>query len=187
LTETAVPDANVTQPRGFLPADFLLDGDRVSGQVNIRARSLFEQLDDATSSFLEVRDAYLSPILHPSELTAGYPAITLRKTGIHLVVLARLEDGLSRRQAYSGYLGNVPHAVLLITSRYHVQGRIILPQKMPLQAVLATDAARFVTVADATASLVQNAEVHFSGGAILVNTGHVIAFCETSEVKGPAK
>ncbi len=181
MTEITPKDQEIAQPRGLLTAEFLLESDRVSGQVNVRARPLIDQLDDATTSFLELKDVYLSPITHPSELSQSFPAITLRKAGIHLAVLARFEDGLSRHQAYGSYLGNVPHDVLLVTSRYQVRGRVVLPPKMQLQAVIAAEAARFLLVSEATAILTDHPEISFTGGAILVNMGQVIAFCETDE------
>lgn len=184
MTDATSKDQEITQPRGLLTADFLLESDRISGQINVRTRPLIDQLDDITSSFIELRDVYISPITRPSELSASFPTVTLRKMGIHLAVLARIEDGLSRRQAYGSYLGNIPHDVLLITPRYHIQGRVILAPKTQLQMVIAAEAVRFLMVSEATATLADHPDITFTGGAILVNTEHVIAF---AEVEGPAK
>lgn len=181
MTDITSKDQEIAQPRGLLTADFLLESDRVSGQVNVRARPLADQLDDATTSFLELEDVYLSPITHPSELSQSFAAATLRKSGIHLAVLARFEDGLSRHKAYGSYLGNIPHDVLLITSRYQVRGRVVLPPKTQLQTVIAAEATRFLLVSEATATLTDHPEISFSGGAMLVNIDQVIAFCEIDE------
>lgn len=181
MTDITPKDQEIAQPRGLLTADFLLESDRISGQVNVRARPLIDQLDDTTSSFLDLEDVYLSPITRPSELNQGFPAATLRKTAIHAAVLTRFEDGLSRHQAYGSYLGNIPHDVLLITSRYQVRGRVLLPPKMQLQTVIVAGTTRFLLVSEATVTLTEHPEISFAGGAILVNMEQVTAFCEINE------
>jgi hypothetical protein len=49
---------------------------------------------------------------------------------------------------------------------------------MQLQTVIA-DAASFLMVSEATATLIDHPDITFSGGAILVNTEHIIAFNDT--------
>ena len=167
---------------GILTADFLTERDRLSGQVGVRSRPLVDQLNDATTSFLELKHVYISPINRPSEIGASYPVVTVRKTGLHLVIVPRFEDGLSRRQTYGSYLGNVPRDVFLVSSRYHIQGQVVLPAKAQLQTFLAAEAEHFLPVFEATATAIENPQITFTGGAILVNVEHVAAFCLAEEV-----
>lgn len=185
MPENNAPNQEISPPRGVLTADFLTASDRISGQVTVRTRPLADQLNDATTSFLELENVYISPINRPSEIGASYPAATLRKPGIHLAIVARAEDGLSRQQTYGSYLGTVSRDVFLASSRYYIRGRVNLPANAQLRTFMTAEAEHFLQVFEATVVAVDDPQIAFSGGAALVNTEHIAAFCLVEEAVTP--
>ncbi len=171
----------VVRRRGWVTADFFTHDYRISGQVDVRHRPLADQLNDRTTSYLDVEGVYISPIDRPGEITASYPISSLLKDNITMVVLARQEDGLSKKQTYGSYFGTYLREVFLTIPGFEVRGLLQMSGKLDLRAVLAIGTDRFIPILDGTIFATLNPKIQFTGGIILVNKDVIGAICIPEE------
>lgn len=158
-------------------ADFFTHSYRVSGRVNVRSRRLADQLEDRTTSFLQLEDAYVSSLERPADIVASHTFSILRKEKIVAVVVAREEDGLSSRYSYGSYRGGHLQEAVLIIPAFEVQGHLRLPGKRDLRSVL-TEGNQFVPMLDGRMTLSAHPDTEFTGGLVLINRAHVEAMWE---------
>lgn len=164
----------------WLVVDFFTHSYRVSGSVDVRHRKLTDQLEDHTTAFLQLEDAYISNIEHPADIVASHASSVLRKDKITAAVVAREEDGLPRKYTYGSYLGAYLPQVFLVVPSFEVQGVLRLSGKQDLRAVL-TGTGRFIPILDGQMSSSVRPDVSFAGEVILVNKAHVEAFWAEEE------
>ncbi|MGD2145062.1 MAG: hypothetical protein PVH41_00035 [Anaerolineae bacterium] len=157
-----------------LMVDFFTRYHRISGSVDVRSRRLADQLEDRTTDFIELEDAYVSRVEYPGDIIASQAVSVLRKETILVAVVAREEDGLTTSQSYGSYLGPHFQTAFLIVSDFEVQGYLRLWGKRHLRSVL-TSGKMFVTVQDGTMRYSGHPEVEFTGAIILVNRTRVEA------------
>nr|HID14137.1 hypothetical protein [Anaerolineae bacterium] len=160
----------------WLVADFFTHSYRISGRVNVRHRKLADQLNDHTTAFLQLEDAYISNIEHPADITASHASSILRKNNITAVVVARQEDGLPREHTYGSYFGTYLRKVFVTVPSFEIEGYLRLSGKLDLRTVLTTGTDDFVSILDGQMRLSVCPDVTFTGGAILVNKDHIGAF-----------
>ena len=160
----------------WLVADFFTHSYRISGRVNVRHRKLADQLNDHTTSFLQLEDTYISNIRHPADISANYTTSILRKQNVTAVAVARQEDGLLREHTYGSYLGTYLRKVFLIIPAFEIEGYLRLSGKLDLRTVLTVGTDRFVSVLDGQMKSSLSPDVVFTGGAILVNRDHIGIF-----------
>lgn len=165
---------------GKLTADFFTQSYRISGGIDIRSRKLADQLDDRTSSFLRLEDVYISNTERPGDIVASHAEAVIRKEKIVAAVVAREENGLSRKYAYGSYLGSQVAKVFLIVSSFQIRGYLRLPGKADLRAAL-TSADAYIPLIDGEMKLSARPEIAFAGGIILVNRAQVEALCKEEE------
>jgi hypothetical protein len=165
----------------WLVADFFTYRHRLSGRVDVRYNTLAAQLNDATTSFLVLEDAYVSNVEHPGEIVASYTASVFRKANITGVVVAREEDGLLRQQSYGSYLGTYIRKIFITVPSFEITGYLRLSGKMDLRTVLTTGTDAFIPVLDGEMRSSIRPTIFFTGGAILVNKEHVGVFCMEEE------
>ncbi len=165
----------------WLVADFFTYRHRLSGRVNVRQKKLASQLNDASSSFLELEDAYISNVDHPADIVASYAMSILRKESITAVALARQEDGLLREQTYGSYFGTYLRSVFLTVPSFEIEGHLRLSGKLDLRTVLTTGTDAFVPLLDGQMRSSVHPDFLFTGGIILVNKAHVGVFCMEEE------
>lgn len=168
-------------PSPFLVVDFFTHSYRISGRVNVRHRKLADQLNDHTTSFLQIEDAYVSNIEHPAEIATSYLNAVLYKKNITAVIVPRPEDGLQREHTYGSYYGVYLLKVFLTVPAFEIAGDLRLSSKMDLRTVLTTGTDDFVTILDGRMKSSVRVDVTFTGGAILVNKHLVGAFCAEEE------
>jgi hypothetical protein len=161
----------------WLVADFFTYRHRLSGRVDVRYNKLAAQLNNATTSFLELEDAYVSNVERPADIIASYQTSILRKDNVTAVVVPRQEDGLLREQSYGSYLGTYQRRLFLTVPSFEITGYIRLSGKLDLRTVLTTGTDYFVPVLDGEMRSSIRPEVFFTGGAILVNKDHIGVFC----------
>lgn len=159
-----------------LAADFFTHSYRISGRVDVRHKKLADQLNDSTTSFLQLEDVYVSNIEYPADITASHITATLCKGNITAVVVARQEDGLSREHTYGSYLGTYLRKVLFIVPSFEIEGHLRLSSKLDLRAVLTSGAGGFASILDGQMKPSLRPDITFTGGAILVNKDHIGAF-----------
>lgn len=165
---------------GKLTADFFTQSYRISGGIDVRSRKLADQLDDRTSSFLRLEDVYISNAEHPGDIVASHAEAVVRKERIVAAVVAREEDGLSRKYAYGSYIGSHVQKAFLIVPSFQIRGYLRLPGKGDLRAAL-TGADAFIPLIDGEMKLSARPEISFAGGIILVNRAQVEALCKEEE------
>jgi hypothetical protein len=165
----------------WLVADFFTYRHRLSGRVDVRYNTLAAQLNDATTSFLVLEDAYVSNVEHPGEIVASYTAAVFRKSNITAAVVARQEDGLLRQQSYGSYLGTYIRKIFITVPSFEIKGYLRLSGKMDLRTVLTTGTDAFIPVLDGEMRSSIRPEIFFTGGAVLVNKAHVGVFCMEEE------
>jgi hypothetical protein len=165
----------------WLVGDFFTYRHRLSGRVDVRYNKLAAQLNDPTSSFLELEDAYVSNVEHPADIVASYTSAILRKDNITAVVIANQEDGLLREQTYGSYFGTYLRELFITVPSFEITGYIRLSGKMDLRTVLTTGTDAFIPVLDGEMRSSIRSEVFFTGGAILVNKNQIGVFCIKGE------
>ena len=77
----------------WLVADFFTYRHRLSGRVDVRYNTVAAQLNDATTSFLVLEDAYVSNVERPGEIVASYTASVFRKACKFMASCAHEEGG----------------------------------------------------------------------------------------------
>ena len=174
-------DPQASFRRGFVTADFLAHNYRISGEVNVRVWPLADSLNDGTTNFIEIENAYVSPIQNPADIKASYEVGSLRKDNISMVVLAREEDGLSKASTYGSYIGYTLRSVFLTVPGFEVRGLLQIGAKVEVRTYLVTHAERFIPIIEATATVSLNPDIRFEGGMILVNKESVGIFCASEE------
>jgi hypothetical protein len=168
---------HVVKRRGWVTADFFTHSYRISGSVDVRRLPLADQLNDRTTSYLMLEDAYVSPIDHPGDITASYSVATLRKANITMAVLVSRDDGLSKKHSYGSYFVVSLKNVFLTVPQFEVRGFLQVVGKFDLHALLATGTDRFMPLVDGTTFASLKPDIEFSGGMILVNKDAVGVMC----------
>jgi hypothetical protein len=163
--------------RGWVSADFFTHNYRVSGAVDVRRLPLADQLNDRTTSYLMLEDAYVSPIDRPGDITASYAIAALRKENVTMAVLVSKEDGMSKKQSYGSYYGTSLKNVFITVPQFEVRGFLRTVGKFDLHALLATGTDRFMPLLDSTTFASLKPEIQFDGGMILVNKDAVGVMC----------
>jgi len=175
------PQEHAVKRRGWVTVDFFTHSYRVSGSVDVRRLPLADQLNDRTTSYLMLEDAYVSPIDRPGDITASYAIAALRKENITMAVLATKEDGLAKKHSYGSYFGTSLRNVFLTVPQFEVRGFLQIVGKFDLHALLATGTDRFMPLVDGTTFASLKPEVQFDGGIILVNKDAVGVMCFQEE------
>ncbi len=161
----------------WLVADFFTYRHRISGRIDVRYKKLPAQLNDTTTSFQVLEDAYISNVDHPADILAHYSQSVLRKESITAVAVAQQEDGLLREQTYGSYFGAYLRKVFLTVPAFEIKGYVRLSGKLDLRTVLTTGTDAFIPILDAQMVSSVRPDFVFTGGAILVNKNHIGVFC----------
>ncbi len=164
------------QRTSWLVADFFTHSYRISGRVDVRYRKLADQLNDHTTAFLQLEDAYVSNIEHPADIVASHTTSILHKTNVTAIVVARQEDGMMREHTYGSYFGAYLRKVFVTVPSFEIEGHLRLSGKLDLRTVLTTGTDKFVSILDGQMRFSVRPDVTFTGGAILVNKDHIGAF-----------
>ena len=163
--------------RGWVSVDFFTHSYRISGSVDVRRLSLADQLNDRTTSYLMLEDAYVSPVDRPGDITASYTIAALRKENITMAVLASKEDGMAKKHTYGSYYGTSLRNVFITVPEFEVRGFLQAVGKFDLHALLATGTDRFMPLVEGTTFSSAKPEIQFDGGMILVNKDAVGVMC----------
>ncbi|HEC36259.1 MAG TPA: hypothetical protein ENI39_06980 [Anaerolineae bacterium] len=166
---------------GWLAADFFLHSYRISGRVDVRRRPLADILNDRTTGFVQLEDAYISPIDRPGEIIATYAASSLTKANVTLILVPRRDDALSREQSYGSYYGTYLRQVFLTVPSLEVVGYLRLSARVDLRRLLSLKTEEFVAILDGRVRASVRPDVEFASGGVLVNKHHIGAFCLAEE------
>lgn len=166
---------------GWVAADFFTHSYRISGQVDVRRQPLADMLNDRTTGFIQLEDAYVSPIDRPGDIIAAYAASSLTKANLTLVLVARQDDALARKATYGSYQGAYLHKVFLTVPSFEVVGYLRLSARVDLRRLLAIDTEEFIAILDGRVRASIRPDIVFTGGGVLVNKHHIGAFCLEKE------
>jgi hypothetical protein len=165
----------------WLVAEFFTNRYRISGRLNVRQKRLPDQLNDQSTSFIELEEAYTSNIENPGDIIASHNVSVIRKRNITAIAVARREEGLAREYTYGSYFGTHMQKVFLIIPSFEVRGYLRLSSKLNLRTVLTSGTDDFIPVLDGQLGSAVRPDVVFGGGVILVNKAHVGVFCLEEE------
>lgn len=166
---------------GWLSADFFSHSYRISGQVDVRRRPLYELLNDPTTAFLPLEDAYVSSIDRPGDISAAYPASYLAKSNLSLVLVPQRDDAVPRQQTYGAYAGAYLQRVFLTVPSLEVEGYLRLSARVDMRRILSLESESFVSILDARVRASIRPDVVFTGGGLIVNKRHIGVFCLIEE------
>ncbi len=152
-------------------AEFFIDGYRISGVFDARRRLLGDILYDPTTSYLEVEEAFLSPIGDPAHISNHYGRAVLSKEKISLILTSNAQDGLRSDQRH--YRGRYQTSLVATLSFFDVTGELYTTSQFKLQTFLSIQAGPFIALLDATAYSAFHKDISYQGGVALVNTSHI--------------
>ena len=160
----------------WLVADFFTHRHRISGRADVRQNKLADQLNDHTTSFLQLEEVYISNIEHPAEVGTHRATAILPKDNLTAIVVSRQEDGLPREHSYGSYYGSYLRQTFITIPSFEVEGHLRLSGRLDLRTVLTTGTENFITILDGQMKSSVNPDVTFAGGAILVNKNCIGSF-----------
>lgn len=166
---------------GWLAVDFFLHSYRISGQVDVRRQPLADQLNDRTTGFIQLEDAYVSSIDRPGEIIASYAASSLTKANVAFVLVPRRDDALSRKHTYGSYYGTYLRQIFLTVPSFEIVGYLRLSARVDLRRLLSAETDDFIPILDGRVRASLRPDVVFTGGGVLVNKLHIGAFCLAEE------
>ncbi len=162
--------------KAAVTADFLAQGHRISAEVTLRAGTLIDLLNDATTSYLRAENVYVSPITDPAALTANYTVGQIRKENLSMAVIGSPDQAISRRPGAYTHGGQVSFDTFMTVPGFEIRGGIRIELAVDVERLFIYGSDRFVAVFDAVATVTMNPTVQFTG-AILVNRAQIGVFC----------
>lgn len=160
-----------------ITAEFFAQGYRVSGAYHIVTRPLADEVHDPTTDYVPLRDAYVSPIMNPSRISAHYREMLFDKNNLDFILTVDQRDGLRRDQRFG--LGRHSYNIFLTVPFFEIQGelRLVMP-KLDSRLYLSSEAGTFITLLNVTARSTFNPDVHYQGGVAMVSRAQVSFFGE---------
>ncbi|MEA3339134.1 MAG: hypothetical protein U9R15_04130 [Chloroflexota bacterium] len=165
----------------WLVVDFFVHSHRISGSVDVRYRNLADQLNDQSTSFIQIEDAYISSVERPADITASHPISTLHKPNIIAAIVAQQDAGLPREHTYGSYSGPHLHEVFVVVPYFEIEGYLRIAGRWDIRTVLTSGTDDFISILDGQMRPAAHPDTVFAGGAILVNKSHIGALCEEKE------
>ncbi|HNT76527.1 MAG TPA: hypothetical protein PKH77_16060 [Anaerolineae bacterium] len=161
-------------------AEFFAQGYRVSGTFYVVTRPLADEVHDPTTDYVPLHDAYVSPIMNPSRISAYYRDALFDKNNLDFVLTVDQRDGLRRDQRFG--LGRYSFKIFLTVPFFEVQGelRLVTP-KLDSRVYLSSEAGTFITLLNVTARSTFNPDVQYEGGVAMVSRLRVSFFGERVE------
>ncbi len=149
--------------------EFFVDGYRISGTFTVRSRTLGDAMYDSTTSYLTMREAYISPIGEPGKITAHQRETVIVKDRIAFALTMEVEMALRRDQRYGSYSGPQFRPVYLTLPFFEVEGLIRLPGRLDPIVLLSSRTEAYLTLVEVTARLTLHPDITYHGEAALVN------------------
>lgn len=160
----------------MLTADFFVENYRISAQVDTRARTLGDILNDTLTSYLTLYNVYLSRVTAPSEIIARYTEAQLRKERLYFVIVPT-NEARSKVSRSVSYFGHISYQAWLTLPSYEIEALFRMSAQTDLHTYLVKGAENFLTIHSPTARVSIAPHLTFSGEAMLVNKTHIDLFC----------
>ncbi|HEY89591.1 MAG TPA: hypothetical protein G4N98_07650 [Thermoflexia bacterium] len=159
--------------RAQTPVEFFSQSYRLSCTFDARRHSLGDLLYATTSAYLMLDNAYISPIDHPSRISADYPRVIIIKESLTFALTTYRDDALRRDQKYGSYLGTQLTAVFITLPHFDISGELRIPGRFDPRVLLSSQTGMFITLLNVTARLTSNPEITYHGEAAIVNKNQV--------------
>jgi len=160
-------------------AEFFAQGYRVSGTYVVTKRPLADEIYDPTTNYLQLEEAYLSPIMDPAKISAYYALTLFDKSNLDFVLTVDKKDGLRRDQSYG--MGTYQLSICLTVPFFEITGSLyVISRNFNPRIYLSSDAGIFITLVDVNARSTFNPDVSYQGGVALINRAHISFFGETA-------
>ncbi|MFP4393846.1 MAG: hypothetical protein ACLFTI_01170 [Anaerolineales bacterium] len=157
-----------------ISADFFTQGYRISGIFNMHKRLLADIVYDPTTDYIEIYDAYVSPIMDPARISAHYNSTLVTKPHLDFFLTTNLKDGLRRDQQYGHSLQRYP--VFITVPFFEITGEILSSMHSFRGRLFLTEAGTFITVLNITARSTFNPDVVYEGAVAQVNREKIGCF-----------
>lgn len=159
--------------RAQVQVEFFSYGYRLSGTFNARSYSLGDGIYDTTTAFLIVKDAYISPVDRPSQMSANYAEAILVKEELSFALTTNKETALRRDQQYGSYRGPHLEPVFLTLPFFEITGELRMSGRLDPRVLLSSQTERFVTLLDVTARTTSNPDITYEGAASIINKSKI--------------
>jgi hypothetical protein len=165
----------------WLTADFFTHSHRISGRVDVHQHKLADQLNNQSTQFLQLEDAYISNVERPADIIANHADAFLWKEKIVAILIARQEDALPRERSYGSYFGTFLSRVFVTLPAFEVRGHLRLSSKLDMRLVLTTGTDDFLLVQNGEMRSATCPDIAFSSEAILIHKPCVEIFWTEEE------
>jgi hypothetical protein len=169
--------------RGSVNVDLVTQSFRTSCRVMVGPGGLIGLLNYATTSLLDVEDAYYSRLQEPAKIVSHIDSGFVAKNNVLLIILARREDLGPQGLARGGYTRLLPVPVLVTTTAFEIQGSVEVVNKFDPAELLVGGTCRFLSVYNASSIKASHPDTLFSGAVILVNRVSVEMIAPMTKVK----
>jgi hypothetical protein len=160
----------------WLTVEFFTHSHRISGRVDVHQLKLADQLNDQSTQFLRLEEAYVSNIERPADIVANHEDAFLWKDKIVAVLVARQEDALPRERSYGSYFGTHLSRVFITLPAFEVRGYLRLSSKLDMRLVLTTGTDDFVLIQNGEMRSAIRPDLVFGSDAILIQKRYVEVF-----------
>ena len=159
--------------------DIFTDAYRVSGRLTIGTAGVYTKLDNPSSNFLELNDAYVSRVHKPGEIIASYGAAAFRKDNINFVVLQHRRDGFATSTSRVGsvFTRGRLHEVLLTVPSFEVEGEVYLDSHVSPGALMTQTHGKYLMIFGGRAAASTKPEIAYSGDLIMVQKTQIGILC----------
>lgn len=159
--------------------DMFTDAYRVTGQVMVGAGGIHAELANPNSSFLELKDAYISRIHLPGEIIAHYKVAAFSKGNINFIVLQDRREGIpvGTQHGRSIYTRGRALSAFLTVPSFEISGEIMHDGKVSPREILVQSVGRYQLIFSAKALASLYPKISYSGDLILVQKDRIGIFC----------
>lgn len=159
--------------------DLFTDSYRVTGQTTVGVGGIHAELANPNSSFLEIKNAYISRINKPGEIVTNYNIAEFRKDNINFIVLQDRRVGIpvGTQHGRSIFTRGRPVPAFLTVPSFEIVGEIIHEGKATPRDIMVKSTGHYLLVFSAQASASLYPEIAYSGDLIMVSKERIGLFC----------
>lgn len=165
--------------RNLISLDLFTDAYRVTGSTTVSGGGIHAELANPNTSFLEIKDAYVSRINQPGEIIASYEIAAFRKDNINFIVLQDRRVGvpMGTQHGRSIYTRGRPVSAFLTVPSFEIKGDIQHEGPATPRDIMVKSPGGFLLVFAAQASASLHANIAYSGDLIMVSKERIGLFC----------
>ncbi len=159
--------------------DLFTDAYRVTGHTTVGVGGIHAELANPNSSFLEIKDAYVSRINQPGEIVTSYNVADFRKDNINFIVLQDRRVGfpVGTQHGRSIFTRGRPVSAFLTVPSFEIAGEINHEGKATPREIMVKSTGNYLLVFSAKASASLYPEIAYAGDLIMVSKERIGLFC----------